>query len=91
VLLSGCREWYLREELFGRGFTFEGREISRGDLFIFGDVDEIPKPEAIRALRKCSWQVLPGKQDCAAMEGSFHYFSFSWYAGECFCRCAPGF
>lgn len=77
------REWAHREIMFRRGFKVKGKEARlNNDLFMFGDVDEIPKPEAVRAIRNCAWKVLPEKDDCAALEGSFFYFSYSWYAGE---------
>ena len=45
------------------------------------DLDEIPKREAVRAIKHCMWEVKPGKHDCAALEGSFFYYAFSWNAG----------
>lgn len=46
------------------------------------DLDEIPKAEAVRAVKHCEWTVDPGKDDCVALEGSFSYYSYSWYMGE---------
>ena len=46
------------------------------------DLDEIPKAEAVRALKHCEWEALPGMDDCVALEGSISYFAYSWVAGE---------
>ena len=46
------------------------------------DLDEIPKREAVRAIKHCTWEVKPGKHDCVALEGSFFYYAFSWNAGR---------
>ena len=50
-----------------------------GDLVILGDVDEIPRPEALRALRSCPFR---GRHNCANLDGSFFYYSYSGYAGD---------
>ncbi len=75
------REWYHREMLFEKGLSVRGREARPGDLIISGDLDEIPRPAAVQALRSCEWVLQPGYHDCAVLEGSFFYYSFSWYAG----------
>lgn len=49
-----------------------------GDLFIMGDVDEIPRPGALRALKQCSFD---GLHNCAVMEADFFYYSYSLYSG----------
>lgn len=77
-----CREWFHREMQFAAGLHVKGREAHRGDLIIQGDVDEIPRPEAVQALRSCEWELKDGYDDCAVLEGPFFYFSYSWYAGE---------
>ncbi len=46
------------------------------------DLDEVPRAEAISAVKHCDWVVDPGKDDCVALEGSFSYYSYSWYSGE---------
>lgn len=46
------------------------------------DLDEIPKAEAVRALKHCEWEAKPGMDDCVALEGSISYFAYSWVAGE---------
>ena len=33
-------------------------------------------------MKHCEWAVDPGKDDCVALEGSFSYYSYSWYMGE---------
>ena len=48
---------------------------------IVQDLDEIPKREAVRAIKHCAWEVKSGLHDCAALEGSFSYYAFSWNAG----------
>ena len=50
-----------------------------GDLVILGDVDEIPRPEVLRALRTCPFQA---HHNCANLDGSFFYYSYSGYAGD---------
>jgi beta-1,4-mannosyl-glycoprotein beta-1,4-N-acetylglucosaminyltransferase len=75
------REWYHREMLFEKGLAVKSREARPGDLIIMGDLDEIPRPAAVQALRKCEWTVQPGAHDCVVLEGSFFYYSYSWYAG----------
>ena len=56
-----------------------GAHARRGDLIILGDVDEIPRPETLAALRACPFE---GKHNCANLDGSFFYYSYSGYAGE---------
>ena len=86
-----CREWYHREMLFEKGLAVKGSEAREGDLIISGDLDEIPRPAAVQALRSCEWRVQPGAHDCAVLEGSFFYYSFSWYAGALWHQAArPG-
>ena len=46
---------------------------------ILGDVDEIPRPEVLRALRTCPFQA---QHNCANLDGSFFYYSYSGYAGD---------
>ncbi|BDA40413.1 probable beta-1,4-mannosyl-glycoprotein 4-beta-N-acetylglucosaminyltransferase [Coccomyxa sp. Obi] len=79
---SYFKEWYHREMLFEKGLSVRGREARPGDLIISGDLDEIPRPAAVQALRGCEWALQPGYHDCAVLEGAFFYYSFSWYAGE---------
>lgn len=78
--MCGCssREWWQREQLFERGLQVEGSEAQRGDLFIMGDVDEIPRPAALRALRHCDFDV---RHNCATLESDMFYYSYSWYTG----------
>ena len=57
-------------------------EMSFSILKTAQDLDEIPKVEAVRAVKHCEWAVDPGKDDCVALEGSFSYYSYSWYMGE---------
>ena len=56
--------------------------VSLSTLNTAQDLDEIPKAEAVRAVKHCDWAVDPGKDDCVALEGSFSYYSYSWYMGE---------
>jgi hypothetical protein len=56
-----------------------GAHARWGDLIILGDVDEIPRPETLAALRACPFE---GKHNCANLDGSFFYYSYSGYAGE---------
>ena len=56
-----------------------GDPCAAGDLIILGDVDEIPRPETLAALRACPFE---GKHNCANLDGSFFYYSYSGYAGE---------
>ena len=56
--------------------------VSLSILNTVQDLDEIPKAEAVRAVKHCEWAVDPGKDDCVALEGSFSYYSYSWYMGE---------
>ncbi len=53
-------------------------EARRGDLFILGDVDEIPRPAALSALRRCHFEAA---HNCAAMESDMFYYSYSLYSG----------
>ena len=50
-----------------------------GDLVVLGDIDEIPRPEALRALRSCPFQA---RHNCANLDGAFFYYSYSGYAGD---------
>ena len=45
------------------------------------DLDEIPKAEAVQALKHCEWEAKPSMDDCVALEGSLSYFAYSWVAG----------
>ncbi|CAL5225162.1 g7943 [Coccomyxa viridis] len=74
-------EWYHRETLFREGLHQPGKEVQTGDLVMSGDLDEIPKAEAVRALKHCEWEAKPGMDDCVALEGSISYFAYSWVAG----------
>ncbi|CAL5224980.1 g7757 [Coccomyxa viridis] len=74
-------EWYHRETLFREGLHQPGKEVQIGDLVMSGDLDEIPKAEAVRALKHCEWEPKPGMDDCVALEGSISYFAYSWVAG----------
>lgn len=47
---------------------------------MLSDVDEIPRPHAVRALRKCDFAA--AGHNCAALEGVFFYYSYSQKAGE---------
>lgn len=73
---TACREWWQRDWLWKEGV---GAHARRGDLIILGDVDEIPRPETLAALRACPFE---GKHNCANLDGSFFYYSYSGYAGE---------
>ena len=46
------------------------------------DLDEVPKAEPVRAVKHCVWEPKEGMDECVALEGSYFYFSYSWYAGE---------
>jgi len=50
-----------------------------GDLIVLGDVDEIPRPEMLRALRTCPFEQ---RHNCANLDGSYFYYSYSGYAGD---------
>jgi len=50
-----------------------------GDLIVLGDVDEIPRPEILRALRTCPFEQ---RHNCANLDGSYFYYSYSGYAGD---------
>ena len=63
------------------GLRQEDREARHGDIIISGDLDEVPKPEAVEALRRCGWARQPGCDNCAALEASMYYYSYSNYAG----------
>lgn len=71
-----CREWWQREQLWERGVA--PRATPR-DMVITGDLDEIPRPKTLRALRNCP---ITGRHNCASLEGSFFYYSYSGYAGD---------
>ena len=45
------------------------------------DLDEVPKAEPVRAIKNCVWEPKEGMDECVALEGSYFYFSYSWYAG----------
>jgi hypothetical protein len=63
------------------GLHQEGREARNGDLIISGDLDEVPKPEAVAALRRCHWGRQAERHNCASLESSMYYFSYANYAG----------
>ena len=52
------------------GLRQEGREARHGDIIISGDLDEVPKPEAVAALRRCEWARQPERNNCVALEAS---------------------
>ncbi len=53
-------------------------EAAPGDLIILGDVDEIPRPEALMALKRFGFEAV---HNCAAMEADLFYYSYSLYSG----------
>ena len=78
-LLGLCaREWWQRERLFELGLQEAGMEAAPGDLIILGDVDEIPRPEALMALKRFGFEAV---HNCAAMEADLFYYSYSLYSG----------
>ncbi|CAK0788020.1 hypothetical protein CVIRNUC_011242 [Coccomyxa viridis] len=76
------KERHHREMLFEMGLKYPGKEAQIGDLIMSGDLDEVPKAEPVRAVKHCVWEPKEGMDECVALEGSYFYFSYSWYAGE---------
>lgn len=77
---SWAHEDYLRNALFQAVFpelVGTWREPALGDVLLVSDVDEIPKPEALVVLRKCSFP------DRLTLRSFFYYYSFQWlHRGE---------
>ncbi|SMQ54319.1 unnamed protein product [Zymoseptoria tritici ST99CH_3D7] len=67
-------EDFMRDSLYFSAFAaLTGKKEAReGDVIIVSDVDEIPKPETLIALRNCD---IP---DRVTLRSHFYYYSFQW-------------
>ena len=70
-----CRDWWQQEQLWERGVA---PRANRGDLVILGEVDMIPRTDALEGLCGCQFEA---KNDCAIMEGTTFQYSYSSYVG----------
>ncbi|MCJ1425604.1 hypothetical protein MMC29_003504 [Sticta canariensis] len=66
------RENYHRRSLFTKGLTHPGREARDGDIVIMSDLDEIPKPDTLAALKGSD-----GYPKLVALECPVCYYSFA--------------
>jgi len=69
------REEYMRNALFTNVFpeldkTEKGAQ--EGDVLIVGDVDELPRPETLKALRYCDFP------DRTTLRSATYFYSFQW-------------
>jgi beta-1,4-mannosyl-glycoprotein beta-1,4-N-acetylglucosaminyltransferase len=67
-------EDFMRDSLYFSAFAaLTGpKEPEKGDVIIVSDIDEIPKPETINALRHCD---IP---DRVTLRSHFYYYSYQW-------------
>ncbi|KAK9812905.1 hypothetical protein WJX72_005596 [[Myrmecia] bisecta] len=65
------REWFQRQSLV-KGLQVPGKHIETGDIIMLSDLDEIPRPEVVRALKVCD--SVPDKM---ALEATLAIYSFS--------------
>ena len=65
------KEHFSRRQIFAEGLHHIGKEVQPGDIVILSDLDEIPKPDVLRALKQCS-----GFPSVMALECPVAYYSF---------------
>jgi beta-1,4-mannosyl-glycoprotein beta-1,4-N-acetylglucosaminyltransferase len=65
------RERFQRQLLFDEGLSRSG--IQFDDVIILGDIDEIPKPKTVEALRNCKYP-----NETIILMSDFYYFSFQY-------------
>ncbi|MCJ1278934.1 hypothetical protein MMC21_006755 [Puttea exsequens] len=68
------QEHFTRNALLDQALaSLQGEQApSEGDVLIIGDVDEIPRPNVVRALRNCAF---PPR---VTLMSQFYYYSFQW-------------
>ena len=65
------KETFHRRQVFAVGLHQIGKEVQPGDIVILSDLDEIPKPQVLMALKACS-----GYPSSMALECPGVYYSF---------------
>jgi beta-1,4-mannosyl-glycoprotein beta-1,4-N-acetylglucosaminyltransferase len=70
------KETYQRNQLLQLGLASSGFKPEPDDVFIVSDLDEIPKPDFVRAMKTCEGIKYP-----AALLSHYHYYSFD-YKGD---------
>ncbi|KAI4207832.1 MAG: hypothetical protein LQ346_000335 [Caloplaca aetnensis] len=73
------RERFSRNAMFEQVIPFLEDEMAagRGDVILVSDVDEIPRPDSLKALRNCDF---PRK---LTLRSHFYYYGFQWlHRGE---------
>ncbi|KAI4207692.1 MAG: hypothetical protein LQ348_000486 [Seirophora lacunosa] len=74
-----AREAFTRNAMFDQVIPFldEEKAAGQGDVILVSDVDEIPRPDTIKALRNCNF---PRK---LTLRSHFYYYGFQWlHRGE---------
>ena len=68
------RERFQRDSMYDQVLPFlqDEKEIYLGDVILVSDVDEIPRPSTIQALRNCQF---PQR---LTISSRFYYYSFQW-------------
>lgn len=76
--LTWDRERASRNAMFTQGIPgLAGPQAARlDDVLLVSDVDEIPKPAALKALRNCA---IPAR---TSLHSDFYYYSFQWLSRE---------
>lgn len=67
--LEGEGAW--AKETMQRNALFEHADAQPGDILLLSDLDEIPKPSFVTALKVCA-----GVQFPLSMQAAHHYYSF---------------
>ncbi|KAL8822514.1 MAG: hypothetical protein Q9191_006753, partial [Dirinaria sp. TL-2023a] len=72
-------ERFIRNAMFHQALASQtgDRAPTKGDVLIVADIDEIPRPSTVKALRNCAF---PPK---VTLRSQFYYYSFQWqHRGE---------
>jgi beta-1,4-mannosyl-glycoprotein beta-1,4-N-acetylglucosaminyltransferase len=72
-----AKETFQRNSMLHIALNRSGILPHPGDIFLISDLDEIPKPEFVRAMKLCSGISYP-----ASLASSLHYYSFNLDKGE---------
>jgi beta-1,4-mannosyl-glycoprotein beta-1,4-N-acetylglucosaminyltransferase len=70
------REHYQRGQMVAASLASAGIPLDPQDVLIMSDLDEIPKPEFIRAMKQCNI-AYP-----ISLNSVFHYYSFNYVNGQ---------
>ena len=77
-----AKEAFQRHRVFAEGLHQAGKEIQPGDIVTTTDVDEIPRPDVLLALKTCSGYPSDMKLECQIAYYSFGLEGGSWTSAK---------